>query len=63
MAGLVEGPGEVPTDAGEFSKFFEKILKKIAKMHYFSLFLKKIKNSVKFSRVWKLFEKILMKMR
>ena len=45
MAGLVGCPGEgaPPPDAGEFSKIFNKYLKKIAKMHYFSLFLKNVK--------------------
>ena len=39
--GLVGGPGAEPRDAGEFSKIFKKFLKKISKMHYFSIFFKK----------------------
>ena len=39
VGGLVEGPGvgRGTPDAGEFSKICKNILKKIAKMHYFSL--------------------------
>ena len=45
--------GLPPTDAGEFSKIFKKLLKKIAKMHYFSIFFKKLnKPCASFARVW-----------
>ena len=44
MAGLVGGPGVEPPDAGEFAIICKKLLKKIAKIHYFSLFIKKISN-------------------
>ena len=35
MAGLVEGPGAEPPDAGEFSKICKRFLKKIAKIALF----------------------------
>ena len=47
------GPRRSPADAGEFSKIFKNFLKKIAKMHYFSIFFKIIhKPCVNFSCVW-----------
>ena len=40
--GLVGSPGGLrPPDAEEISKIFKKILRKIAKMHYFSIFFKR----------------------
>ena len=38
----------------EFPKIFKNLLMQIAKMHYFSIFFKKVnKSCVNFSRVWK----------
>ena len=43
LAGLVGGPGAEPPEAGEFSKICNKIfLRKLQKMHYFSIFFEKI---------------------
>ena len=39
--------------AGEFSKICKKCHKKLAKRHYFSIFLKFKKPCVNFLRVWK----------
>ena len=42
-----------PPDAGEFSKNFKKFLKKIANMHYLSLFFKRFnKSRVNLWRLW-----------
>ena len=39
--------------SGEISKIFKTFLKKIAKMHYFSIYFKKVnKPCVIFSRIW-----------
>ena len=38
------GPGANPADAGEFSKSFKRIRKKIKKMHYLTDFSKTFKN-------------------
>ena len=44
--------GRSPQEAPEFLKIFKKILKKIAKMHYFGIVFKKVnKACLTFSRV------------
>ena len=65
MAGLVGGSGGLHRP--DYGKFAKNLLKTFAKMHYFSLFFKKIsKLCVKFLSVWtkntiglEIFEKIL----
>ena len=46
MAALVGGPGggAHPESFGKFLKVYRKILKKFQKIHYFSVFFKKVKN-------------------
>ena len=52
----------------KFSKNFKRFLRKLQRMHYFSLFFKKIKNPVNISSVsmkntncWEIFRKFLIK--
>ena len=68
MPGLVWGPGaEPPRRRKNFENLQKDFLRKLQKLHYFSLFFKKIsKLCVKFLRVWtkntigwEIFEKIL----
>ena len=62
------GPGAESPDAGKFSKICKNLLKKNAKMHYFSLFYTKMyklfKSNVshgwpKNTTSWEIFEKFL----
>ena len=56
----VRGAEPPPPGAGEFSKILKRFLKKIAKIHYFSMFSRQFnKPCADFSRVWTKNNKLL----
>ena len=64
MAGLVGAPrGRAPRMPENVRQFAKKFLKKIAKMHYFSLFFKLFAKFLRFwtknTIGWEIFEKIM----